>query len=333
MLDPAVFYWFNGQGDLEGLLACHVDDFLYGGSPWFEKSVISEVRKEFVVGTEEENSFKYVGVNIQYNEGKILFDQNFYANNLEYIDLPKERARQKDSVVTEQERKMMRAKIGQLLWLGRQSRPDIIFDACELAGRVKDAKVKDLLDTNKVLKKAKSESVTLRFSKLQDPAMMVYSDASFGNLDNGGTQGGHFVCLQGKGGCISPLGWSSKKIRRVVRSTIAGETLAMADALDTGFYLASLYTELLFGTPEPERLGIVCLTDCKSLYEAVKSNKAVTERRLRIEISAVKEAMDKLQVKEVTWISASDQLADVLTKKGASPLKLLSVLENGLITT
>ena len=30
-VDPAVFYWMDGE-ELEGILACHVDDFTWGGT-------------------------------------------------------------------------------------------------------------------------------------------------------------------------------------------------------------------------------------------------------------------------------------------------------------
>ena len=39
--------------------------------------------------------------------------------------------------------------------------------------------------------------------------------------------------LADKDGKFSPICWNSKKIRRVVRSTLAGETLAMADGIDS----------------------------------------------------------------------------------------------------
>ena len=47
------------------------------------------------------------------------------------------------------------------------------------------------------------------------------------------------------------------------------------------------------------------------------------EKRLRIEMSAIKEAI----VKEAVWVSTENQLADVLTKNGTSPLRLLSALK------
>jgi hypothetical protein len=81
--DPAVFYWFDDQKELVGLLASHVDDFLWGGTQWFEDNVVRRIREEFIVGHEDEDSFKYVGVNIQCRNGRILMDQNCYTETLE----------------------------------------------------------------------------------------------------------------------------------------------------------------------------------------------------------------------------------------------------------
>jgi len=325
-MEPALFIWHDENGDLSGVLTSHVDDFLWAGTEEFEKEVIAGVRKELVIGKEDEDTFRYVGVNIQYKDGQIWLDQNFYKDCLEYIDMSKDRMGQKDDEVNEKERKVMREKIGQLLWLGRQSRPDILFDVTSLATKVKRAKVEDLLDTNKVLKKAKTEKLTLRFSKLENPRVTVFSDASIGNVEQGCTQGGYFICLQGEEKRISPLCWSSRKVRRVVRSSLAGETLAMADAIDMGLSLNSLYAEVM-GINVTS--GINCITDCKSLFEAVKSNKGVTERRLRMEISGIRESMERKEIEDFKWVEGKQQLADVLTKKGASPHRILTVLENG----
>ena len=59
------------------------------------------------------------------------------------------------------------------------------------------------------------------------------------------------------------------------------------------------------------------------------TNKAVTEKRLRVEIAAIKEARERKEVKDVIWVSTENQLADVLTKKGVSPIRLLAALEEG----
>ena len=93
--------------------------------------------------------------------------------------------------------------------------------------------------------------------------------------------------LVGDNGKCCLLSWQSKRIRRIVRSSLASEALAMSDCVDGTFFVSSLYHEVMFGLGK-EKLHIDIVTDNRSLENAVKSSKYVTEKRLRLDISAVK---------------------------------------------
>ena len=113
----------------------------------------------------------------------------------------------------------------------------------------------------------------------------MYADASFQNLADGGSQGGYIVFLTDpETNMCHPLSWSSKRIRRVVKSTLAAETLALQDGLDDAFYSMELYQFIL-----GEKMGITAITDSLSLYNVVYSSKVVEEKRLRIDIRSIKE--------------------------------------------
>lgn len=62
-VDPAVFYWLDQDCAVTGVLACHVDDFIWGGTQSFSTTVIPHLRSMVQVGREENNSFCYVGIN------------------------------------------------------------------------------------------------------------------------------------------------------------------------------------------------------------------------------------------------------------------------------
>ncbi len=138
------------------------------------------------------------------------------------------------------------------------------------------------------------------------------------------------IGLMGEGGKFSPLCWQSKKIRRVVRSTLAGETLALSDGIDNAIFLTTLFSELTTGNAELNTPLLICVTDNHSLFDALKSTKQVSEKRLRLEISSIKELIQSKRIKKVLWSDTKTQLADCLTKKGASALMLLKVLSEGL---
>ncbi|CAG2211672.1 unnamed protein product [Mytilus edulis] len=280
-VDPAVFFWKNNKGSVEGVLTCHVDDFLWGGSKEFEEKVINSIRSTFCVGKEEleENgSFPYVGIELSKHENDLHLRQNTYQNSLKFIPIEKSRMGVKEELLTKEERELLQSKIGT---------------------NTLDCKTKKLGKDNAI-------------------RLVVFSDSSLGNLSDGGTQGGHFIVLVGENGLFSPITWQSKRIRRVARSTLAAETLAMADAIDSGIFIASLYTELMYGKADPTQLPITCLTDCHSLLDAIKSTKQVSEKRLRLEISSIRELIQMHQIVSVKWIETKHQLADCLTKKGAS---------------
>ena len=332
-VDSAVFYWFT-NGKLIGLLASHVDDFIWAGNEDFRSDIVTKIRGYFTVGQEESKSFKYVGLHLESEEGLIRLDQHSYASSILPIPISKERERQKEDALTPEELELMRSKVGQILWIANQTRPDILFDASSLSAVFKKAKVSDLIETNKVVRRIQSENVTLKFGQLGHMNMLrllIYSDASLGNLPDGSSQGGYIIFLTGVEGRVAPIAWQSKRIRRVVRSTLSAETLAMADAIDTGMFIAALFTELVYGIPNPLLLPFICITDNRSLFDTLHSTNLVHEKRLRIEISGIKELLHTEQISAVEWHRARSQVAVCLTKKGASPLSLLAVLEGGLL--
>ena len=84
----------------------------------------------------------------------------------------------------------------------------------------------------------------------------------------------------------------------MITSPLAGETLAMADAMNNGIFSSLLDSELMTEIVHPERPHILLVTDCQSLHDNSTPNKAVSEKRLRLEIAAIKEAVNKKLVKD-----------------------------------
>ena len=106
-----------------------------------------------------------------------------------------------------------------------------------------------------------------------------------------------------------PVGWSSKRLRRVVRSTFAGETLIASEALDELVYLADTWAELGGG-----KIHRIIRTDSKSLYDHVLVKGTCKEKRLNVEINALKEALQQQELTRLEWVETHAQIADALTK-------------------
>ena len=106
----------------------------------------------------------------------------------------------------------------------------------------------------------------------------------------------------------------------------------MADGTDSAMFLAALYSELCYNCITQTMLPIEYnIKDSKSLLEAVRSNKPVTEKQLRVELCGIKQMMELKQITNVRRCGSKYQLADCLTKQGSSQMMLLRSLEEGLL--
>lgn len=327
--DPAAFYWYH-DGELCGMFLMHVDDFLWGGTKRFENVVIAQIRNHFQVKEQCKNIFRYIGLNIVQNEQGVTVDQNEYCKSLKSINVSAGRGIHKNMECNEEEKECFRSLVGQLGWLCTNSRPDLSYDVLELSCKVNNPRVEDLIEANKCLRKACTFESSMYFPELGDSSkykLVVYSDASHAGLPDGSSSAGGFVVfLVGENGNSSPLYWESKRMRRVVKSTLAAETLAATEAVDMAYYLGNMLSEILYDNER--KLPVELYVDNHSLYDNVYSVKNVSEKRLRIDIAILKEMIQN-GILKTFWVESKAQLADVLTKKGVNVLKLASAFENG----
>jgi hypothetical protein len=245
--------------------------------------------------------------------------------------LTAERESQKDDMLSGTEMTSYRAMVGSLNWIVQGTRPDLAFTMTDLSTKFQKGKVADYVAAKKVLVKAKTAKCEVLFPNLGNPAkwkIVVSADASLGNL-NGGVDScmGYIVLVVNDAKISSPLSWRSGKIKRVVRSTIAAEALALIEGLEDGLYLQHAMKELLRIT-----IPIIGFSDHRGLNEALRSTKLTDDRRLRIDISAVKEMLKDGYVKEIRYCSTFDQLADCLTKKTVDNKRLLHCLQHGVFS-
>ena len=190
--------------------------------------------------------------------------------------------------------------------------------------------MQDIREANKIIKFAKSNRSFITFPSLHLPSVKVtiYSDASFNNLCNGASQGGHIVLLTDQFNNSCPISWKSNKVCRIARSSLAAEALSFSGGSDTAYFINQLAQEVgLVRSPSP----IFTYADNRSLNDSANTTTQVTDRRLRVEISAIREQQGNREI-SICWISKEKQLADCLTKKGASCTYILSVLQEGKVT-
>ena len=323
--DSSLFLFHEKQGVLSGIMAVHVDDFAYCGNSTFHQTVIEEIKKRFSISKVESGIFNYVGLQVAQRREGITVNQDLYINTIEPLPWTSSRREQKTADLTSDEKKQLKRLGGQMLWVASQTRPDLSFETCVMTNIGKQSTVRAIHDANKAISKLKSQSIGITFPSVESTDGMqvkAFSDATYASLDDGSSQGGHIIFIEGINKKSVPISWQSKKLNRVTKSPLASETLALAEAADAAYLVAKMVQEIFQLTNTPD---IECFTDNASLSETLKTSTTVSDKRLRVDIARLREMVDRKEIK-VTWVEGTKQLADCLTKRGASSQRLLEVL-------
>ena len=126
--------------------------------------------------------------------------------------------------------------------------------------------------------------------------------------------------------------WQFKRLRRVMKSTMASETLAWVEAAEAAFWVAELYSEVTGNYIDQTTNNVIPIesfTNSCQLVEVVYFISPILDRRLRIDISILHEMLEKKEIKKIKWVNSNNQLANSLTKRGASFDLLINVLFTG----
>ena len=297
--DPCLFYRRNQKSELIGVIATHVDDFWWSGTSEFENSTIKHILEVFDVRSNEKAPFEYLGFSISQSENCVEMSLEKYVIQLEELVVP-------ESESTDVHSSSMRGVLGKLQWIATQVRPDIAFEVNNCLTRVKFWTREDFIAINKLIRKLKYSASTckLKFQDIGDSetwTIWVYSDASLGNLDCGGTQAGYVIFLAGTKG-KNLISWRSQKLRRVVKSTLSAEAMACGNGLDAAVLCQKIIEEFV-----GRSIPIVAFTDSKSLFDNIYSTKIPQDKRLRVEIADLRSILTSKNNSKIHWVNGSNQ--------------------------
>ena len=71
----------------------------------------------------------------------------------------------------------------------------------------------------------------------------TFTNAAYANLIDGGSQGAYFIFLVGENRACNLISWQSKRIKRIVKSTLAAEILVFGEGIEATMFVSSLFTE------------------------------------------------------------------------------------------
>ena len=348
-LEPCVFIlesWKAGQSILHGIIGTHVDDGIAGGDGYFHAQ-LNKLQEKLPFGSFKQRSFTFCGIQLEQTpDFSIQASQSEYVHKIQAIDVGKHRREQPQMPTSEVELSKLRGLVGSLQYAVSHTRPDLAARLGEIQVQMAQPKVETLLACNKVLREAQQTAqVKICFRSIlpQEVTHVSFGDASFASPKQLASFQGTLICAttkaldQNQQAPISPLSWSSKKIARVVRSTLSAEAYSMSRSVDRLSWLRLLWGVIHvdgFKWQDPHQAlhqlpKAVITTDCKSLYDLVSrlAMPSCEEYRTTLEVLLIKERCSEHC--SFRWIPTSLMLADPLTKP-MDPSVLRAALATGL---
>jgi len=322
---------FEETSGIHGILGVHVDDGIGGGDKVFQEA-IAKLEARFPFGNKRHGSFVFTGIQVdQQANGDIVLSQKDYIQDIPSISVSKDRRSQPTAPITKEELQSFRGLIGSLQFAATNTRPDISCKLSLLQAKVSNATVSDLLQGNRILEEAKKHSTTsIRIQSIPVPDVhfLSFSDAAFATREKANSQKGCLILATTKQinevqpAKVSPITWFSKKIARVVASTLASETYALSGALDllswTRIHWAWLVDPSLNWQNPEETLASLpkafAVVDCKSLYDLLQKTSVpqCSEYRTLLEALVIRDRLREGVT--VKWVHSAAQMADALTK-------------------
>jgi hypothetical protein len=248
------------------------------------------------------------------NNGTITLRQKGQAQRLQLIDANAPNAKQQ--YVEQRARGAYIASICQ---------PEACFDLSS-AAQYREPTPDDIKALNQRIQwqmDSQDRGLTFLPLNLETARLYVFVDGSFANNRDFTSQLGFAIILANEdeindrhefsitGNLIH---FSSTKSKRVTRSVLASEVYGMVAGVDMAYALASTLRQITTHLNLPAIPTIVC-TDSYSLYECLVKLGTTKEKRLMIDIMALRQSYERRELQEVRWINGEDNLADSFTKR------------------
>ena len=307
------FFFRKAANRLISMSGAYVDDILQASLPSDKPKLQKLMQENFDIRLNGQKDFTFTGIQCSTSDSLLrTMTQRDYIGRLKLLTSDTNFA-------------TFRSMRHKLAWV-TNTRPDIAC-AVSMLTQVTERNFgqESIREANKIIKHLqKTQEISLNYPKLDMETLriLIYTDSSFNNRTDNRSQLGYIIILSDASNKCSILHYASIKSKRIVRSSMDGETLAFSAGFDAGFILRH-DIELMTGMKIP----IIMLTDSKSLFDVLTRAKYTTEKRLMVDIAAAREAYNDHVISNIALIDSADNPADALTKIGHN-----SALQNLLRT-
>ena len=221
---------------------------------------------------------------------------------------------------------------GALCWVAIATVPAISLRLSKIGTQMRAPTVNTVRRLEGIVRELKESKPIIKYeaSSWRTPVLVAEGDAAIGNLEGGGSQGGCLVSIRDvetQNPTSHLLAHQSKRIKRVVWSSMSAETVNQTAMMDTALWIRDMIRSVT-----RVNLRVVVKTDCESYRSAVHSLSNVRkEKRLTLDVYAMREALRTGQIFSVSHVKSDQNNADGLTKHSKSTAVILYELAAGKV--
>eukprot|EP00435_Cladocopium_sp_Y103_P035126 s1424_g9.t1 len=309
--DPCLFYLFtkkNGVRKLSGIISMATDDLLHGGDEE-HMNRMNQLKEKYKMGKFQFDQGRFCGKNYStQSDGSILVTQeNFVNEKITTIPISPERRRQRYSKCTPDEISALRALLGSLSWLAKETRPDIAGRVALLQQSLPVPRIRDLVEANliaaEVCKHAHS-GIRIMPIEIENLRVGVISDASWGN-----SQGQKTLEKD------SPDRWEETDTQWIRHHVAPRTTTFHSAASETGPDLHDLLpVRTTVANGHTIQDDWTSTRGISTLNKDSWTGKTADDKRTAIDIAILKDDLSR-SGGHPRWIEGSNMIADPLTKK------------------
>lgn len=313
-LDPCLFYK-HIDGKLEGIQVTQVDDTVGTGTERFSKLEIEKSSKFECKPRTESFPMKFNGMILEKSGNGYVINQHEYCTKMEPIP-------------TELNYSELATFRGKLSYAAVSTRPDVSYASAALsqvtAAKFDESSKALLAQSLKLLKTPRD----IKILALDPESIYIagYADGSFANNPDLSSQLGFIVVLKDKYDKTCIVHYGSWKCRRVTRSVLGSEIYAFSHGMD---FVLALSQDL--GHIMSRKIDTVMFTDSKSLFDTITKLSTISEKRMLIDVAAIRESYASGELTNVAHILSRHNIANPFTKNNADMTQLYDLMETGYL--
>lgn len=311
--DQCVFFKEDGVDIIVFVL--YVDDgFMACSNPEKGSQVIQRLSEIFEIKLMTKPKI-FLGIQIYNQPDYKILNQSIYIEKLARrfgvddfrpMDTPMEARLQIARTGTQSEYPGLRALIGGLLFISRNTRPDISFPVNYISRFQSEGTQQIFKYALRILRYLYStRDYSLIYRSMASEPVIAYVDASFADAKDCKFQstGGYLIFSYG-----DLIAWSTKKQNRTAVSTTEAEYIALNDARKEISFVSELHAQIC-----KIREPAIVYEDNSSAIRIAEGTESSSSRFLLTKEHAIREAVLENEI-VLRKVSTVDQYADILTK-------------------